>query len=65
VKPKAQLQKPEPPKRQTPKSIKSYKWLYETWVTNMCKKAAAEEFAKTKGWSYLLVTEDFFKVRTI
>jgi hypothetical protein len=65
VKPKAQLQKPEPPKRQTPKSIKSHKWLYETWVTNMCKKAAAEEFAKTKGWSYLLLTEDFFKVRTI
>jgi hypothetical protein len=31
----------------------------------MCKKAAAEEFAKAKGWSYLLVTEDFFKVRTV
>jgi hypothetical protein len=65
VKPKAQLQKPEPPKRKTPKSVKSFQWLYETWVTNMCKKAAAEEFAKTKGWSYLLVTEDFFKVRTV
>jgi len=64
VKPKAQLVKPEPPKRKTPKSLQSFKWLYETWVINMCKKSAAEEFAKTKGWSYLLVTEDFFKVRT-
>lgn len=65
VKPKAQLQKPEPPKRKTPKSVKNFKWLYETWVINMCKKAAAEEFAKTKGWKFLLVTEDFFKVRTV
>ena len=64
VKPKAQLQKPEPPKRRTQKSIKSYKWLYETWVINMCKKKYAEEFAKSKGWEYLLVTEDFFKIKT-
>jgi hypothetical protein len=64
VKPKAQLQKPEPPKRKTPKSVKNFQWLYETWVINMCKKASAEEFANSKGWSYLLVTEDFFKVRT-
>lgn len=64
IKPKSQLQKPEPPKRKTPKSIKNHKWLYETWVVNMCKKAAAEEFAKSKGWQYLLVTEDFFKNKT-
>jgi len=64
VKPKAQLEKPEVPKRKTPKSIKSFKWLFETWTINMCKKAAAEEFAKAKGWQYLLVTEDFFKSRT-
>ena len=65
VKPKAQLEKPTPPKRQTLKSVKSYKWLYETWIINMCKKAASEEFAKSKGWKYLLVTEDFFKVRAV
>ncbi len=61
VKPKAQLVKPEPPKRRTPKSMLSYKWIYETWVTNMCKKRAADELAKSRGWEYLLVTEDFFK----
>lgn len=61
VKPNAQLQKPEPPKRKTPKAVKNYKWLYETWVTNMCKKQAAEEFAKARGWKYMLVTEDFFR----
>lgn len=62
IKPKAQLVKPEPPKRKTPKSIQSYKWIYETWVTNMCKKKAAEEFAKSRNWKYMLVTEDFFKM---
>ena len=65
VKPKAQLIKPEPPKRKTPKGIESYKWLYETWVTNMCKKQAAEELSKARGWQYLLVTEDFFKATPI
>jgi hypothetical protein len=63
IKPKSQLIKPEPPKRKTPKSLKSYKWAYETWVINMCKKAAAEEYSKIRGWEYLLVTEDFFKAK--
>ena len=65
VKPKAQLIKPEPPKRQTPKGIQSYKWSYETWITNMCKKQAAEELSKARGWQYLLVTEDFFRTTSI
>jgi hypothetical protein len=65
VKPKAQLRKPSPPTRQTTKSVKNYKWLYEMWVTNMCKKQAAEEVAKAKGWQYMLVTEDFFKITPI
>jgi hypothetical protein len=60
VKPKAQLKKPNPPKRKTPKQIESYKWAYSAFVTNMCKKKYAEEFAKNRGWEYMLVTEDFF-----
>jgi hypothetical protein len=62
IKPKAQLQKPKPPTKKTPKAIKNYKWIYETWITNMCKKQAAEELAKARGWKYMLVTEDFFKL---
>jgi hypothetical protein len=26
----------------------------------MCKKKYAEEYAKSRGWEYMLVTEDFF-----
>jgi hypothetical protein len=61
VKPKVQLIKPTEPKRLTPKSIKNYKWAYNTWLTNMVKKEAAESFCKMKGWKYMIVTEDFFK----
>ena len=60
VKPKAQLKKPNPPKRKTPKQLESYKWAYSAFVTNMCKKKYAEEYAKNRGWEYMLVTEDFF-----
>ena len=65
VKPKAQLKKPTPPKRATKKALESYKWAHDAFVTNMCKKQAAEEFAKTKGWQYLLVTEDFFSAKNV
>lgn len=64
VKPKAQLIKPKEPKRLTPKSIKSYKWSFDTWMTNMVKKEAAEAYAKSRGWKYMIVTEDFFKNKT-
>jgi hypothetical protein len=61
VKPKSQLIKPEKPKQMTKRSIESFKWSYEAWVTNTCKRAAAEEFANAKGWKYQIVTDDFFK----
>lgn len=61
VKPKIQLQKPEPPKRKTQKSEESYKWLFSEYVKNMCKKSAAEQYATSRGWKFMLVTEDFFK----
>lgn len=61
VKPKIQLQKPAPPKRKTLKSAESYKWLFTEYVKNMCKKSAAEQYATSRGWKFMLVTEDFFK----
>jgi hypothetical protein len=65
IKPKAQLQKPEKPKKITKKSTESFKWAYQTWLINMCKKQAAEEYAKANGWEYMIVTEDFFKSKSI
>ena len=61
VKPSAQLKKPKAPKRKTTKSVKSYKYAYEMYVTNMCKIKYAEEYCKQRGWEYKIVTETFFK----
>lgn len=63
IKPKSQLIKPNPPKKKTPKALKNYKWAFETWTINMCKKLAAESYAAERGWKYMLVTEDFFKIK--
>jgi hypothetical protein len=31
----------------------------------MCKKNAAEEYASSRGWKYMIVTEDFFKSKSV
>jgi hypothetical protein len=60
VKPSSQLQKPNPPKRKTKKSVANYKYAYEMYVTNMCKVQFAEHWCNKRGWKFLLVTETFF-----
>ena len=58
VKPKAQLHKPKPPKKQTLKSLKRYKKSMETYVVNLCKIEALNKFAKANGYKVLVITED-------
>jgi hypothetical protein len=60
VKPSSQLQKPNPPKRKTKKSVANYKYAYEMYITNMCKIQFAEHWCNKRGWKFLLVTETFF-----
>ena len=60
IKPKAQLIKPTLPVRKTAKALNSYKWSYETWITNLSKRNAAEAYSKARGWKFMYVTEDFF-----
>ena len=61
VKPSSQLKMPTQPKRKTAKAIKSYKYAYEMYVTNMCKTQYAEEYCNKRGWKFKIVTEAFFK----
>ena len=65
VKPKAQLQKPQEPKRKTQKALESYKWSYNTWLTNVSKSNAAKEYAAVRGWDFIFVTESFFESKKI
>jgi len=61
VKPKAQLIKPKIPKTNSSKAIASYKWSFNAWLTNLSKREYAEQYAKQRGWKFVIVTEDFFK----
>lgn len=54
VKPKAQT---KPPKVQN-KPTKRYINEVATWGINSAKWAAAEEFCKDRGWSFMKITED-------
>lgn len=60
VKPKSKL---TPPKqnfqRSTLKKVKEFNYLLEEYIINKAKKEAAEEFAKTINYSYMIVTEEF------
>lgn len=58
VKPKAQLQKPNPPKKETVKSLRGYYNAYKTYIVNMCKIEALQKFAKLNGYKVIILTED-------
>lgn len=58
IKPKSQLQKPLPPKRVTPKTIKNFKHSYETYIRNLCKTDALTKVASQRNFKVMLLTED-------
>lgn len=58
IKPKAQLQKPIPPKRKTAKAMENFKYSYETYVRNLCKTDALNKIAVQRNVKVMLVTED-------
>jgi hypothetical protein len=58
VKPKSQLQKPKPPKKETVKSLQRYYNAYKTFIINSCKLKALKEFAKLNGYKTMIITED-------
>lgn len=62
VKPISQLKKPIPPKRRTPRSIKSYNDALRTYVINACKIEALKKFAKHRNYEVLLVTEKSYMI---
>lgn len=59
VKPKAQLLKPELPKKNTLKMINVYNEQVKRYLVNAAKFAAAKSYAAKIGYKFLVVTEDF------
>jgi len=58
IKPKAQLQKPVPPKRKTTKAMENFKYGYETYVKNLCKTDALNKIAIQRNYKVMLLTEE-------
>ena len=61
VKPSRQLQKPNSPstKRLTEKKLIAYNEQLKTYLINLAKFKAAKEYAETRGWKFVVVTETF------
>jgi len=58
IKPKSHLQKPKKPKLNRTSSIKSFKYLANEYMKNVVKIKAGKEYAKSKGWDFIVITED-------
>jgi hypothetical protein len=61
IKPEAQIRKPEPPKKNSKKALKSYKFLAEQYIKNRNKYAYAKQWAEERGWRFIVLTENSLK----
>lgn len=61
IKPEAQIRKPEPPKKNSKKALKSYKFLAEQYIKNRNKYAYAKQWAAERGWRFIVLTENSLK----
>lgn len=61
IKPKSQTLPPKKPSRQTKRFLAEA----HTYVKNQCKWKAAEEYAKDRGWHFVIWTEDVIKAMGI
>ncbi len=60
VKPSRQLKRPvQPTGKVSPKRLESYNNAMKTYIVNAHKFQAAKEFAKGRGWQFVVVTENF------
>lgn len=59
VKPKKQLKPPAQPKNQSAKSLEVYNAALKTYLINSAKFKAAEAYAASRGFKFIVATEDF------
>lgn len=61
IKPEAQIRKPEQPKKNSKKALKSYKFLAEQYIKNVNKYKYAKKWAEERGWKFIVLTENSLK----
>lgn len=57
VKPESQITKPKPPTKNSKKALNSYKFLAEQYIKNRDKYAYAKQWAESRGWRFIVLTE--------
>ncbi len=58
IKPKNQLVKPNPPKKNSKKAFESYQWTAKEYIKNMSKYEYAKEWCRKRGFKFIIMTED-------
>lgn len=58
IKPKKQCKEPKPRENMTKKQKSVYIYEAATWAVNQEKWEAAREFARERGWEFVVLTED-------
>ena len=61
IKPEAQIKKPKPPTKNSRKALESYKYLAEQFIKNKDKYAYAKQWAASRGWRFIVLTEKSLK----
>lgn len=57
IKPEDQLKKPLPPKKNSTKSLNSYKYMVEQYTKNLDKYIAAKSYCSNRNWNFQILTE--------
>lgn len=58
IKPKKQCKEPKKPEKPSKRQKSTYIYEASTWAINQEKWEAAREFAKERGWEFVVLTED-------
>ena len=65
IKPDSQTRPPNMPRKKTPKRMNRYKKDLYQWLVNKEKWKAAKKIAKDKGAKFMIITEKWFKKRSL
>jgi len=61
IKPESHLKKPAPPTKNSKQALKNYKFLAEQFIKNRDKYKYATEWAKDRGFRFVVMTEKSLK----
>lgn len=61
IKPESHIKKPEPPTKNSKQALKNYKFLAEQYIKNRDKYKYAQEWSKSRGFRFVVMTEKSLK----